>query len=726
MEEKISDASFLWMALAAVIFAVIIFIIVRGCLIPWIAKTRRGKNSRLWTWIEDHLSTSFVIVWFFCFFTYFIGTYVGTTDLKDGIVSIFSVVPMAVIHATEAFLGMSDISAIHADRHNDPLFMVCFDLCHFLAVCVTLCFVFKHLGYYMVAKYRLMKESASKKTYSHAYIFWGTNPQTLALAKSTLLHHTNTNEDNYIIIFVKTPMEDSSGDERMGFDKILNFVTMKEQEMRDIDHLGNSIVVNSHHRLSTLTLPDGNGDEDILAGKLRIKSLAAIIERTDTTHIFFLSDDRDANINATTNIVRDRLLRKKNLHVYCRARKNSKAGWMEHYDLLQPEEHTTIHLVDSSLLSVYQLKSHVESQPVSFLKFNPQTAIPTASFTSLIIGFHETGLEALKFLYEFGTFVSSDGNRYPGQFVVMDKDVSSYEGGFYAKSPALKGDKEISLIKCGVNDKEYWRQLTSLLPTLHYAVIAIGDDDKGINAAVDICRMAYSCSGRNEKRRLTVYVKSYSPDNLSRIKRIADDTSNICKDRNISIKVFGSTTDIFTYDLIINDRIIREAKLYNYNYEGGKKQGKETDEEAIDRVWNNVLGINGKQGEGYNLAEIQNIERKRDQNVSNSLHGMTKIQILKACNALPHPPHAIRLLLAQQEHERWVAASKLAGWQRGELDPIHKFHTDICPWSEIRSWDKEAQAKTQSYDFKVVDSTIELYMKSRQQDMESEQQFKLK
>ena len=81
-----------------------------------------------------------------------------------------------------------------------------------------------------------------------------------------------------------------------------------------------------------------------------------------------------------------------------------------------------------------------------------------------------------------------------------------------------------------------------------------------------------------------------------------------------------------------------------------------------------------------------------------------------------NPSDLLRTRLAQLEHERWIAYSKLHGWQilphaqrNGETkDKEHKLHTDICHWNDIRAWSKDEQEDTRSYDYRVVDVSVML------------------
>lgn len=213
--------------------------------------------------------------------------------------------------------------------------------------------------------------------------------------------------------------------------------------------------------------------------------------------------------------------------------------------------------------------------------------------------------------------------------------------------------------------------------------------------------------GRDHTNRLTVFVRSYDMDNYYRIRKVAEDVNNLYTNENISIEVFGHVDQIFTYDLIVNNRIIREAKRYNYMYEGANG--------TIEEAWKTVLGLKDNPKD-YTITDIEEIGRKKDQSVCNSLHKASKNFILHKYDEFDNPSDLLRTRLAQLEHERWIAYSKLNGWQilpheqrKGKTKDVkHKLHTDICHWNDIRAWSKDEQEDTRSYDYRVVDVSVML------------------
>lgn len=699
------------------------YFLLSKCIIPYFASTR-SRSHHLWQWIENHLTNLFYIAWGFGFITYFVGSYVGNTTSAD-FMSLLSSAPMAAVYATGMFIGQSDISAVYDQMHNNPVYMAMFGLSHLFAVLVSLCFVFKHMGYHIIAKYRLEIELTKQNRYKNIYVFWGVNDASIKLAESTIAHEKKQGCEGSLVVFVKIPLEDDLDEEKtLRFGRFLNFVSIKDKEQQKLEELEQCIVISTFHKLSQLELSDSNLEVNVLGEHLKLSSLAKIIDRlsdtsnaesNDGVHFFFLGEDRDANINATLNLVKDVHIRRHQAHIYCQARHRARTAWMDHYHLLHSDERTYIHVVDTAILSVMHLKSTTEHHPVNYVKWENKgelhKGIPSSQFTSLVIGFNETGVEGLMFLYEFGTFVNENAYRIPGNYVVMDRDVANLSGGFYAKSPALKYNKEIRFVGCSINDEQYWKELETLSPTLNYVIVSAGDDNMGINTAVNICQMAHKDIRRDHTNKLSVFVRSYDMDNYHRIRKVAEDVNRLYANESISIEVFGHVDQIFTYDLIVNSRILQEAKQYNHMYAGASG--------TIEETWKTELGIKDD-SKDYTITDVEEIGRKKDQSICNSLHRATKNFILHKYDEFDNPSDLLRTRLAQLEHERWIAYSKLHGWQilphaqrNGKTkDIVHKLHTDICHWNDIRAWSKDEQEDTRSYDCRVVDVSIMLEKES--------------
>lgn len=675
----------------------------------------RGRfRDFLWRFIDRWgLKSLFVISWSLGFIVYCVGGY-------DKGFGILSVAFMSIIHATEMFVGGSDISAVHEAQHGNAFYMFMFGLSHFLALFCSLLFIIRQIGYFFISKFNAWLTSIFGFKKQNTFVLWGINNASLIMAENILAESKKDSDKvgTFRIIFVRT--QDDSNRDSEGFNpaNIFDKVKMRRQEYRRLRAL-NCIVVSGSQRLSMLNV---NNKSDVLKKELGLYSLCSIIKRKSiTTHFFMIGNDADANLTAALNLTLDKTIKdKKNrVHVYCHSRKSAKTRSLEYYGLTHREENTEVHIIDTSHLSASQLKMNVKCHPVQHVSINKDATIDTP-FNSMIVGFGETGLEALRFLYEFGAFVGSNKKKSPFHCSVFDSQMEERKGLFEAQTPFIETCNEIHFYNHAINTPEYWGIIKqNLIEDLNYIVVCPGNDQLALEVTSDLCALAIRHRVEASPRKLTICIRSYKAENVARLQNFCDDINEKYKVYGIELLPFGEIDKLFTYDLIVDDCLLKQAKQYNYNYSEDPDKNNKT----IDQVWKEELGC--KDCNAYCIDEIEEIERKREQNFCNALHGKTKLYIVDECTKRRDIPEDIRENIARLEHERWMACMHINGWQRLE-HPIdkedgtkktrlttRKLHTDLCPWEEVRKWNKNDQQKTQRYDYKVLDTTLELELENQ-------------
>lgn len=670
----------------------------------------RGRfRDFLWRFMDRWgLKSLFVISWSLGFIVYCMGGY-------DKGFGILSVAFMSIIHATEMFVGGSDISAVHEAQHGNAFYMFMFGLSHFLALFCSLLFIIRQIGYFFISKFNAWLTSIFGFKKQNTFVFWGINNASLIMAENILAESKKDSDKvgTFRIIFVRT--QDDSNRDSEGFNpaNIFDKIKMRRQEFTRLRAL-NCMVVSGSQRLSMLNIKENT---DVLRKELGLYSLRRIIKRKSiTTHIFMIGNDADANLAAALNLTLDKTIKdKKNrVHVYCHSRKSAKTRSLEYYGLTHREENTEVHIIDTSHLSASQLKMNVKCHPVQHVSINKDATVDTP-FNSMIVGFGETGLEALRFLYEYGAFVGSDKKKSPFHCSVFDSHMEVRKGLFEAQTPFVEICNEINFYNHAINTPEYWGIIKrNLIEDLNYIIVCPGNDQLALETASNLCSLAIKSRTEESPRKLTICIRSYDIENSARLQDFCKDINEKYKVYGIEVTPFGIAEDLFTYDLIISDLLLQKAKKYNFNYsDDSNKKAK-----GEEQIWKESLGY--KDSNAYCIDEIEEIERKREQNFCNALHGDTKLFILDECTKRRDIPAEIRENMARLEHERWVACMLINGWQRLS-EPIvmtdgsiktrkttQKLHTDLCPWEEIRKWDKQDQQKTQRYDYKVLDTTLEI------------------
>lgn len=661
------------------------------------------------------LKLLFVISWSLGFIVYCVGGY-------DKGFGILSVAFMSLIHATEMFVGGSDISAVHEAQHGNAFYMFMFGLSHFLALFCSLLFIIRQIGYFFISKFNAWQTSIFGFKKQNTFVFWGINNASLIMAEDILAKSKKDSDKvgTFRIIFVRT--QDDSNRDSEGFNpaNIFDKVKMRRQEYKRLRAL-NCMVVSGSQRLSMLNV---NIKSDVLKKELGLYSLCSVIKRKSvTTHIFMIGNDADANLTAALNLTFDETIKNKINHVqiYCHSRKSAKTRSLEYYGLTHREENTEIHIIDTSHLSVSQLKMDVKCHPVQHVSINKDATIDTP-FNSMVVGFGETGLESLKFLYEFGAFVGSNKKKSPFHCSIFDSQMEERKGLFEAQTPFIETCDEIHFYNHAINTPEYWGIIKqNLIEELNYIVVCPGNDQLALETVSNLCALAIKHRTETSPRKLTICIRSYDAENVARLNDFCSDINNKYKSYGIDVKPFGRANELFTYDLIVDDYLLKQAKQYNYNYSEDPDKYNKTK----DQVWKEELGC--KDSNAYCIDEIEDIERKREQNFCNALHGKTKLHIVDECTKRRDIPANIRENIARLEHERWMACMHINGWQRLR-EPIvmtdgskvtrltiRKLHTDLCSWEEIRKWDKNDQLRTQRYDYKVLDTTLEIELENEKQ-----------
>lgn len=638
----------------SVIFAILVFILALGC---------SFLIDRKYKWFEEvankGLTFAFGLVWLFGFVVYDIGMYTGEPW------SLLGNVPMAIVHAFGIFIFDSDVSAIHEPFHNNAWFMAAFSLVHFLAALVSLVFVLKHFGYNMIAAFRRRFLGSSKE---NTFVFWGLNDATYYLAKDINKQFAEVN--NHRIVVVRTNADTEKENTPNGMNRLFSFLSLKN---RDLDRLKDldCITINTFVNISTFeTDGDVQLSLDILEKKFRLKSLCRIIRKktSSTLHLFFLSSDDNANIQAVANLKRDKTIqefaKRGKVKLYCHARYNSIHRVIE--DELT-DKNIEVKVVDSSHICVELMKGNLELHPVKYVKVGNDATV-SSPFNALVIGFGEVGMDAVRFLYEFGAFVNGNSRngiveRSEFHCHVVDEKMEELAGLFTANAPSIvtsknwkqeDDNKMINFYNIDCRSVEFYEKLKNWVEKLNYIVVATGDDETNISLAVRLFRLAIR-SRQDDLKMFRILVRIQHDEN-GHIKKIAEHYNRLwaaelqdkADEKNkkkklhqksvtsnaqieTPITLFGSTESVYQYNNIIDSSLIEKAKKFKRKYdlsinELRIRSGEEPYPiEEWEDEQNNAMQIVGDyKGYSATLGGVMRLRRVQSQNLGNCLHEATK------------------------------------------------------------------------------------------------------
>lgn len=603
------------------------------------------------------------------FFVYDIGMCTGEP------ISLILNAPMALLHALGMFILESDSGEIHEPFYYNWTFMFFFSLAHSLAAIVSMLFIIKHFGFNIAAKYRMWKAGWKSNSRHTTYVVWGTDRQSLNIAESIKGHHSEIKDDDYQIIMVRTKTEESqSPSGSIGIDHILEFLTASNEVLDRIEEMG-ILTTSTYANLKSINPShDAEKNDDILGGKLRLKSLKKTISnnRNGEIHMFFLSDDEEYNLCGVTLLKNDITLLdvadmrhdSETEHAikvlfHCRARRNSIHRAIEDIDI---KPGILVKTVDPAHISVEMLKHNEITLPVNFVKVEADATV-SSRFSALVIGFNATGQDAVRFLYEFGAFIktgSTDGDAFRSDFHIdaVDNDMDVLAGEFVVNVPSIK--PHIPFAKCSGNQEalitlhdmdcrgvEFNMALEQWIKELNYIVVATEEDELNMSLGIRIFKAA--ARYRADMSDLCILVRTQDDKN-GQYRRIANHFNMLWKAQeetegdnpgkdfhqkkvrrnertSLPIHLFGQDNRIYTFANIVDDTYEKKAMEFKERYERSANPAYcETGEtNAWMREYHDKMHLTEEHRDYHpSYCGLMGLRRTQAQDLSNSLHAQTK------------------------------------------------------------------------------------------------------
>ncbi|MDE6265437.1 MAG: hypothetical protein K2M11_09895 [Paramuribaculum sp.] len=612
-----------------------------------------------------------------------------------------------------------------------------------LAVLSSSCTVGMLVGlvYYRIRAYLRLHSIKINDSKNHLYLFFGNNTPTSLLVKDIIKR-----DEKAVVIVID---EANIKDEDCGaLDSVRALVTHKRKIFSDARETGFHVAL-AGQQLADIDEKIVNGqDFDAFSylGLSKIKSLIKKLVATKASqlHIFFMDEDEDKNIrnimalaqDVTMAEVAEKSTRKEadeemKHTIYCHARYNGPNKVIQDVAVNKKLE---VRLVDSSHIAVELLKKDPECHPVKVVKLsetNPATV--ESPLNTLIVGFGEVGRYAFRFLYEFGSFVGSNSTdteafKSPFECRIADIGINGMKGIFKEAMPSIFGrtsysTDKISFHSVDYNSDEFYADVLDeqYIRNLNYVVISIGDNDAAIALAARIFNRARRLG--NDLSRLRIFVRCTSDDKAEKMQKIADHYNygyGEGKNNIPVIRIFGQPKQTYTFDLVVNNSLIKLAKEYFNNYRELLPENNDDWETRRKKCTS---------GEVADIDKLSSLRRKEGQDVANALHGATKLYILKSVMQENTDWSAfynrcfiekdkgdfkeekqIILRLAMLEHLRWNSAHELLGYRFNDAatccDERTKLHNCLCSWQQLDVQHKLTGTDYKKYDFIVVKTSI--------------------
>ena len=460
---------------------------------------------------------------------------------------------------------------------------------------------------------------------------------------------------------------------------------------------------------SRIPLQDVDGPD--VCRQLGLQDLQSFLD-SPSCKVYLLGDDEQVNLRCTEILYNGGC----QAEIFCRACREGVNSMYEEAMTTTPR--MKVHLVDSSYLAVRNIRNTPELLPVNYVEKGKDAqgrleGWVETPFHAAILGFGETGREALSFLYESGSFVDQDYGRNGFSCVVYDDRMAELEQAYLRRYPGMGETAGIHFRNCRVGGNDFWKDMDGRIASLNYVVVALGDDRTNLRVAIDLAECALR-RGKDLSRNFAILIAQQLPTELDKVTLAHYNTIGRYQG---CIKPFGTLESVWTYDNITNESLLARAKAFYASYM--RAEDSQVDAEAN---WEK-REVEIREATDYALYAKR--MRQRSQDFANCFHIATKRALMgpeiydrrkEVAASIPadfkhlpdhylgEDPYVEKFLgyMAVQEHVRWETSHVAMGYVPGaRTDEVLKTHVFIARYEDL-------SPKIQHYDYLMVKATLEL------------------
>jgi hypothetical protein len=659
-----------------------------------------------------------LFTWCFAYLLYFIGTYYGGSQ-RSMLTALFR----PALSASKIFILADSLSDITLAFRRSGAFMGLISLARLSGLVVSAQVVISLIGERLMASFKMR---IAKCKDSSLYVFFGINPASVQVVKTI----EETVGKNPLAVFVDTAEEDiSKSQSTFGFGNLISMFTHKGEAFEAVNE-ANKGKLPVLLTIASSKIEDTSSEYTSLTS-ISLQNLERLIDESNNTEFFFLSDNEEANITGAQKLTK--LLKDQNhekFTIYCHCRHNSLSQLLQFNDI-------RIEVVDFSELAINQLKSEPTGLLTDLVRID-HNGCCTSTLRSLIIGMGSTGEEAIRYLYEFGAFVNTHETRSNFECYVMDRNMKELEGDLYMRFPQLKFNEKkveqnvrVELMQQKDGSEEFWRWLDLHINTLQFIMISVGNVDEEMRLADEIYNFAIKRRQESPEFPLRIFACAYSAKGASKLSLMAETYGKLNHYGRVELIPFGMPDKLFTYDNITKSKEKNRAKQY-YDYYQMISKSLSGDETSWEQRRTDAVS-------SQSLASILEFLRKEYQDISNEYHRRTKIAVIEHAlqqaendglgkytlqdiyNALPETLTSESNLenlfedkyigtlihnLAVLEHVRWKASHEILGFQNDKdvqkgMRSLLKKHDYLTDWENL-------PYHAMLYDYAVVFTTLKI------------------
>lgn len=586
---------------------------------------------------------------------------------------------VSLVAALEMFVGHTVVfdDIIAAVVFHEPGLLLAYLTVFVLILAFSIELVFQMLPRRLQDRLWLSRHRRNALADRKNHVFIGVTPHAKRLAQSILREWESDGSrgDQGVVMFVDLPGKEDVHTEISIGDIFTSLVSHRKEISLD-EELGSDRFVLLRGRM-----PAANGEESFESA-VGLRRLSDWF-RNERTSVYILGEEAD-NIRLLDLLLADSGV---NAKVFCLVDRMS--GTHAGYSA----ERGRVRLIDQHQLAVTHVKfQKPEWHPIHTVEIardakGQPLGYVASGFHALSVGFRDTGQEALRFLYEFGSFVGKNRKRVPTTFDIFDDDMESHRGDFLIRYPGLRKDNSLVWNEGTVGSDRFWRRYVDIVDTLNYVVVATGDPARNIELAVRLLETAAK-SGKDLSRFL-ILVRARQLD--ERTRGILDFYNRTYHpDGNLVLCPFGMSETVWNLASISGKGMKERAARFYAAFQraiGGNDTWEKRAKRLTTRTENHLEGST-------------ELLRRQNQDLScsaflPSMRALAGPDLAEAATRIPnvyagsHYPDksadAGHLeYLAIQSHLRWTTSHLAAGYVCGERDELLLRLPDLTDYDAVK------------------------------------------
>ncbi len=506
------------------------------------------------------------------------------------------------------------------------------------------------------------------------HIFLGLDDHAKAFARSILQDWAASADKKAQgdVILIEFPDEEHRHSE-LSIGELISNIFGRQRELSLEKQLGSD-----HFVLLRGRLPEDGADSS-LSEAIGLQRLAPWLNSPEST-LYLLSPDEEQNVRLLKLLATDPSVKAK---ILCYSHR------VNSYTSLIASMGDRVRVLNLPEMSFNELRQNQpQLHPIHFADIATDAKGQSLGYvkkgcTSILLGFAEMGQEALRYLYEFGSFIGEDMQPISNSFKVYDPQIDSLKGDFLNRTPALRYDANIEWSSASIGSSQFWLDFAMALPTLTYVIVNMDKGPRNIEVGIQLLQEA-SRYGKDLSR-LCILVRATQADAQS-IKLIDFYNRSYCPEGIAVIHPFGLPERIWNLD-VVTGKTLKKRALSIYD------------------EWEERSALIRSRG-GNSLLNRQELLRKQAGDIGRGLFAPTLARLcppylLEEAALIPDqldprkPVHftgskahyKVMEYLAAGEHLHWMTALEAAGYidGAGAQDELNKKINNLVPYQQLPS-----------------------------------------